>query len=363
MEVFTSYLLQNWGVILILLAFVVVLKITVFLDKTTVRRMYILIALVFLFSIIVFTEFYLAEVNKFTEVRKVFIAIRYSATPFIIAFILYTLVKRVRWYLVFLPAALFAVLNVVSIFTGIVFSINEAGDMVRAPVVGYFPYVAVGLYSFILVFFLIKQSHKLATEIIPIVFLAFAFGSGLVLPFIVGKDYSKIFCLTIAIALFVYYVFLILQLTKLDALTGLLNRQAYYAFIGSHQKDITAVISIDMNGLKRINDNNGHIAGDEALTTLARCFTKAATSKQHVYRIGGDEFVILCRNINEEELKLLIERIKKNVSKTKYSCSIGYCYSSEENKDLEEMVKQSDLMMFEDKAKYYKETGLDRRND
>ena len=117
MEVFTSYLLQNWGVILILLAFVVVLKITVFLDKTTVRRMYILIALVFLFSIIVFTEFYLAEVNKFTEVRKVFIAIRYSATPFIIAFILYTLVKRVRWYLVFLPAALFAVLNVVSIFT------------------------------------------------------------------------------------------------------------------------------------------------------------------------------------------------------------------------------------------------------
>ena len=360
-EVFTEYLLQNWGVILILLAFAVVLKITVFLDKITVRRMYILIALVFVFSFIVFNEFYLAEINKYPQLRAVLIAIRYSTTPFVIAFILYTLVKKVRWYYVFSLAAIFAILNIISIFTGIVFSINEAGDMVRGPL-GYFPYIAVGIYSVALVYFLFRQSSKLATEIIPIIFLAFAFGSGLVLPFIVGKDYSKIFCLSIAIALFVYYVFLILQLTKKDALTGLLNRQAYYAFIKSHQKDISAVVSIDMNGLKSINDNEGHLAGDEALTTLARCFTKAATSKQLVYRIGGDEFVILCRNTSEKELKSFIERIQKNVGKTKYRCSIGYCYSSEEDKDLEEMVKESDVMMYADKAKYYEETGLDRRN-
>lgn len=360
MEAFTSYLLQNWGVILVLLAFIIVLKTTVFLDKVTVRRMYILIAAVFLLSVVVFTEFYLMEKGTFTEARSVMIAIRYSATPFIIAFILFALVKKSRWYYVFLPAALFAILNIVSIFTGIVYYINDAGDMVRGPL-GYLPYIAVGLYSVVLVYFLIKQSNKLATEIIPIVFLAFALSTGLFLPFIIGKDYSKIFCLTISIALFVYYVFLILQLTKKDALTGLLNRQAYYAFIKSHQKDITAVVSIDMNGLKTINDNEGHIAGDIALTTLANCFTKASKDNQFVYRLGGDEFIIICRKTSEEELKQLVADIKKNVAETKYSCSLGYCYSADENKDLVALVKESDTLMYADKARYYKKTGIDRR--
>ena len=361
MEAFKNYLLQNWGVILILLAFVIVLKITVFIDRTTKRRMYILIGVVFIFSLVVFNEFYFGEINKYPDVRRVLIAIRYSMTPLLIAFILYTLVKKVHWYYVFLPAVIFAALNVISIFTGIVYSLDpQTGDIIRGPL-GYFPYIAAGLYSAVLIYCLIRQSRKLATEIIPIVFLAFALGSGLVLPFIVGKDYSKIFCLTIAIALFVYYVFLILQLTKKDALTGLLNRQAYYAYIASHQKDITAVVSIDMNGLKTVNDNEGHIAGDEALTTLAGCFTKGSSIKELIYRIGGDEFIILCRKIDEETLKLLVERIKKNVSKTKYSCSIGYCYRSDDE-DFEAMVKESDTMMYADKARYYKKLGIDRRS-
>ena len=361
MEGFVSYLTFNWVLILILVAFVIVLKITVFLDKTTIRRLYILIAAVFLLSIVVFIEFYLAEINQYNVARLVMIAVRYSSTPFIIAFILYTLVSKVRWY-VLIPAGIFAIFNIVSIFTGIVFSINDAGEMVRGPL-GYLPYIGVGLYSVALVYVLIRQSNKLATEIIPIVFLAFAFASGLVLPFIMGKDYSKIFCPTLAVALFVYYVFLILQLTKKDALTGLLNRQAYYASIKNNKKDINAVISIDMNGLKPINDNEGHLAGDEALMTLAHCFKSAAKGKQLVYRIGGDEFVIICRKISEDELKKLVEDIKKNVGETNYSCSIGYCYSSDTDRDLEEMVKESDKMMYADKARYYQKTGKDRRKE
>ena len=70
------------------------------------------------------------------------------------------------------------------------------------------------------------------------------------------------------IALFIYHVFSILQLTKKDALTGLLNRQAYYGETSRSFKDITAIISLDMNGLKKINDTYGHDAGDEALITL-----------------------------------------------------------------------------------------------
>lgn len=359
MNIFIEYLIQNWILILILAAFAIMLLITVFLDKRTVRRLYILIGVVFVLSIIVFIEFVLAENNQYPIARSTMIAIRYSATPIILALMIFTLVKRMRWY-VLIPSFVFAIVNIVSIFTGIVFSINESGDLVRG-VLGYLPYIGVGLYSVFLVYILIKRSNKSATEIIPIVFLAVAFASGLVLPFVMGKEYSKIFCPTIAIALFVYYVFLILQLTKEDALTGLFNRQAFYD-ASNRYGDITSVISIDMNGLKAINDNEGHIAGDEALLTLALCFKKSVRPKQSIYRIGGDEFVILCRKTKEEELKRIVKSIRKNVDNTKYTCSIGYSYI-DNGKSTKEMIKESDEMMYLDKAKFYSESGIERRKN
>lgn len=360
MEIFKSYLLQNWALILVLIAFVIVLMITVFLDRSTKIRMYILIGAVFLLSIIVFTEFYLADINKYHDVREVMMAIRYSATPAIISLILFALVKRTKWY-VTIPAILLTIINIISIFTGIVFSVDDTGEFKRG-VLGYLPYIVVGLYSAALVAMLIYRSNKQVAEIIPIIFLAVAFASGLIFPFVLGRDYSKIFCTTIAISLFVYYVFQILQLTKKDALTGLLNRQAYYAATRT-SREISALLSIDMNGLKVINDTGGHHAGDVALETLANCFFKAARSNMQVYRLGGDEFVILCKKVSEGELYALLKRIEKNVSETKYSCSIGYSYNADGNKTIEQMVKESDEMMYQNKAKYYQNKGIDRRGN
>ena len=57
----------------------------------------------------------------------------------------------------------------------------------------------------------------------------------------------------------------------------------------------------------------------------------------------------------------LIERIEKNVSATIYSCAIGYSYSPEGGKPLEEMLKESDEMMYARKAQHYLETGKERR--
>ena len=356
MDVLKEYILQNWALILVLMAFAIMLVVTVFLDKSTIKRMYILISSVFVLSIIVFFEFHLGEVDKLPDLRIVLTAIRYSATPIIIALIIYALVKRTHWY-VLVPAIVLTIINIISIFTGIVFSVDNDGTLKRG-VLGYLPYIGVGLYSVWLIYILIKRSNRQIAEIIPICFLAFALLTGLIFPLIMGKDYSKIFCTTIAIALFVYYVFLILQLTKKDALTGLLNRQAYYASIKNTYKDITAIISIDMNGLKVINDTEGHLAGDEAIMTVANCFLDVTKFRHSVYRIGGDEFIIVCKKTNEDELIKLVERIKERVSETKYSISIGYSYDTSPNKDLEEMVKISDQMMYADKAEYYGRKGI-----
>ena len=357
-SVITDYITKNWALILVLLGFTVSLISTVFLDKKTIMRMYALIVEVLALSILVYAEFYFADRNAHRLVRTILIAVRYSATPFLFAQIIITINKRLRW-LIFIPAFILTLIDFISIPTGIVFTVRDDGKMIRGPL-GLLPYFVVGLYCVFLIYLMIKHSKKQTTERIPIIFFCFAFFSGLILPFLIGSDYSQLFCATIAISMFVYYVFSILQVTKLDPLTGLLNRQAYYSDTSSEPEEISALVSIDMNGLKAINDNEGHLAGDKAISTLADCLIRAAKRKQPVYRVGGDEFVIVCRKTPENEVIELTKRIHKLVSETPYSCSVGYGYSSDGKKTIDELLSESDEKMYAEKELYYKNRGIQR---
>ena len=351
----TEYVIQNWALLLVLLGFATSLISTVFLEKKTVIRMYALIAEVLVLSILVFFEFYLADQGSSDPARPFLIAIRYSVTPFLVAQIIYTIIKSQKWF-VFIPAVLLTFIDFISIPTGIVFRLDESGVMKRGPL-GLLPYVVVGIYCVLLIFFMIRHSSGQSTEVIPIVYFCFAFFSGIVMPFLIGKSYSQLFCVTIAVSMFVYYVFLILQVTKRDPLTGLLNRQAYYADISNEPEEISALISIDMNGLKTINDTQGHTAGDKAISTIASCFLRAAKRKQYVYRVGGDEFVVVCRKVSEKDVISLTERIHEQVDATEYSCSVGYSYSEDGKKPIDELLRESDEKMYAEKQLYYEEHG------
>ena len=352
MEIFKSYILHNWILVLILATFAIILATTAFLDKKSTRRTYELIAFIFILSIAVFVEFLFEDNIEYRTLRLWLMAFRYSATPIIIAQVLMALVKKLKGF-IFIPAGALLIIDIVSVFTGIVFGINDENKLVRGPL-GYIPFIVAGLYCAFLIYLLIKRSNKRALEIIPICVLATAFISGLVFPFLLGSNFSQIFCSTIAVAFFIYYMFSILQLTKKDGLTGLLNRQAYYAETTKSRKDITAIISLDMNGLKKVNDTYGHDAGDEALVTLAICFTKAVKVKQSVYRMGGDEFAIVCRKTSEKEVSELIDRINRYVAETQYTVSIGYSYLKDSSETLDELLKLSDEEMYEHKAEFYK---------
>jgi len=345
--------------LLILAAFTIALHITVFLDKKTIKRMYALIIAVFLLSLVVFAEFNYATSVEHRALRVVLMAIRYSATPLIIAQVIYTFAKKQQWY-VFIPAIILAVIDVISIFTGIVFSVGEDNVFTRGAL-GYLPFIVAGGYGVFLVLLLFRRCNKQWVEIVPIIFLGVAFASGLIFPFVFGSDYSALFCPTIAVALFVYYVFSILEQTKKDSLTGLLNRHAFKSDIRKNPEEITALLSLDMNGLKEINDYQGHAAGDEALTTLALCFTRSLRYRESSYRIGGDEFAIICRRIAYSEVVDLVQRIKNHVAETEYSCSVGYSYNTDGAKTVKVMLKEADEMMYSEKARHYEESGKDRR--
>jgi len=347
-----EYILQNWILLLILGAFIVILFITTFSNRRSVVLLLSLVASIFILSIVVFAEFNLDYVAHNAMARMILMAIRYSATPLIVALVILLILKRYGIY-VFLPAIALVIIDVVSIFTGIVSWVDDAGNVIHGPI-HFMPYLIAGLYMAFLIFLLIRRSNKRAIEIVPIVFLAAALSSGLIFPFIFGAAYARIFCSIIAVSLFIYYLFTILQRAKKDSLTGLLNRQAFYGETRRDNKDITAIVSVDMNGLKAINDGRGHSAGDEALSAIGLCISQSCRPKQSAYRMGGDEFIIVCRKTPKEEVLALVERIQKHIDETEYSCSIGYSCLEDGPAGLKELLKESDRKMYAKKAEHYK---------
>lgn len=101
-------------------------------------------------------------------------------------------------------------------------------------------------------------------------------------------------CITLAYFIFLFYFSS--TYLKVDPLTSLLNRKAMDSRIEKINYD-TAIIMIDANNFKEINDTYGHIAGDKALTRIAKAIYITFENYGYCYRIGGDEFcVILKRN-------------------------------------------------------------------
>ena len=157
-----------------------------------------------------------------------------------------------------------------------------------------------------------------------------------------------------------FYLILSFYDNRRDPLTGMLNRQAFYSDCAVYDNEITAVASLDMNGLKEMNDTYGHAAGDEALVRIAACLRSAEGRDLATYRIGGDEFVLLFFRAKNQAVAEAAERIRDRITEAGYSVSVGYT-SREDGRDLEETIRESDSRMYADKAEYYRQSGIDRR--
>ncbi|ACV26839.1 diguanylate cyclase domain-containing protein [Kangiella koreensis] len=151
--------------------------------------------------------------------------------------------------------------------------------------------------------------------------------------------------------------------SMLDELTGLRNRR--FAFIllekltEDQKKKPFAVISIDLNGFKDINDNFGHQAGDYVLTEVANIILDNVRQTDICCRLGGDEFLILLPRVyKKNEVESVIHKLKKAVNERSFkfeqhnlnlSLSAGYGLFPYDTDDMEELVHKADLMMYEDK--------------
>ena len=175
------------------------------------------------------------------------------------------------------------------------------------------------------------------------------------------KDDIRLLNVTIAVSTVIYYLYLYMERSSIDTLTGLFNRETYYRDTLKMQDSATGVIQFDMNGLKYINDNFGHLEGDKALSTIADTIVKSAKRSMYAYRLGGDEFTIIVNNGSEEDIKKAVARFKDYLSKTPYHCSIGYAYRSDKTISFDELLKEAERKMYQDKEEFYKNAKFERR--
>jgi len=156
-----------------------------------------------------------------------------------------------------------------------------------------------------------------------------------------------------------------------DALTGLYNRSAYETAIAELDAapiaDDFVLVSMDVNGLKVVNDTLGHAAGDELICGAADCMKRCFSSYGKIYRTGGDEFVALIY-ANEAQLET-IRRDFEDITLhwegeliDKLSVSTGYLPKSELlNPTFREMSILADERMYDAKKAFYAQKGVDRR--
>ena len=106
---------------------------------------------------------------------------------------------------------------------------------------------------------------------------------------------------------------------RTDRLTGLDNRSAWEELLASEDArrtrydEVVTIISADLDGLKQINDREGHAAGDQALKAAAELLRRSARASDHVARVGGDEFLVLMPHTDEVGAERFIERVQEGI--------------------------------------------------
>jgi diguanylate cyclase (GGDEF)-like protein/PAS domain S-box-containing protein len=148
-----------------------------------------------------------------------------------------------------------------------------------------------------------------------------------------------------------------------DALTGLPNRRFFNRCLtdalamSQRAKQSTAVMFVDLDNFKRINDTLGHAVGDQLLKAVVRRFTACVSEKDIISRLGGDEFAIILQGISRQHAAEVAERIIDCCSEPFVieghelfvSPSIGISLYPDDGDSIENLVKNADVAMYEAK--------------
>lgn len=151
------------------------------------------------------------------------------------------------------------------------------------------------------------------------------------------------------------------KLSYRDMLTGLYNRNRYIERLEAYkqvQDQQIGAIYIDLNGLKKVNDEQGHRAGDELIVRAAG--TIAGIFAEDAYRVGGDEFVVILLDVSREEFARKTEQLRRQMQENSVDASIGGVWQAS-TENLEDLLRRADENMYRDKKRYYSQADAARK--
>ena len=158
-----------------------------------------------------------------------------------------------------------------------------------------------------------------------------------------------------------------------DALTNVLNRNAYNLKIGElvHEykryKEEWALLVLDIDHFKKFNDTYGHKTGDKVLKSVAATVSNSIRVSDHIFRYGGEEFVVILSRINKETTKTLSEKIRREVERDyfvdgdnelKVTMSIGAAIFTPEDTEAS-LFERADKALYQAKQNGRNQTLLD----
>lgn len=270
-----------------------------------------------------------------------------------------TAISRKKQVLLLIPVVINALITVLSPIFGWVFYITSSNVYHRgnlfivSSIIVYF-YL---LYGLALV---LKQRNKfIKQDFIPL----FTYG---ILPTIGGLIQTLFYGTLVmwsssAFSLVIIYIFLQQRMIHLDSLTGAWTRESFNNYIPQRMKqsaeDKFGIIYLDLDGLKQINDEYGHLEGDSAIKSAVQLLKSVLRKKDIIARLGGDEFVIIVDCDTNEFLNELIEKIntrftqynEESVKKYKLECSIGADIYSNNYNSVEQFLHHVDNLMYSNK--------------
>jgi diguanylate cyclase (GGDEF)-like protein len=184
---------------------------------------------------------------------------------------------------------------------------------------------------------------------------------------LVEYNYVKLMFFTVLLLLFIFSIYVSITQSKLEAmahydkLTKLPNRAFFYAELeidikrAQRNDENLALLFIDLDGFKAVNDTHGHDAGDELLLQVAKRLLLAVRGEDVVGRVGGDEFVVLLSEVRTQKDAILVARkIVDSISKpfilqnatVNIGASIGIATFPEHAADADALVKCADSAMY-----------------
>ncbi|BDC94747.1 GGDEF domain-containing protein [Treponema bryantii] len=147
-------------------------------------------------------------------------------------------------------------------------------------------------------------------------------------------------------------------LSTVDLLTGVLNRNEMnnrvmqLSIDNRPGRENIGIVFADLNGLKQMNDNEGHSAGDKLIKDAAKVLKHIFPDKE-IYRAGGDEFMVLLRGTSMSELEDYSRQMKAVAEETEtVSFAIGLCVE-EDSQSIYDAMRKADINMYEDKKAFY----------